>query len=145
MSTAGELFGRSGYGIGLEKDSPWTEEISLAILQFHESKPIFASSVSVVQSGLVDRSDNDLPPFETWGFVLFMLLVYLRRDDIVVVDPTVSSAMVQNLYGWWLEMEIEYLCISGDALCPIITSEDTGWVAIEYSSATIIISWLSKT
>ena len=45
MSTAGELFGRSGYGIGLEKDSPWTEEISLAILQFHESKPIFESSV----------------------------------------------------------------------------------------------------
>ncbi|KAI0233221.1 Glutamate [NMDA] receptor subunit 1 [Lamellibrachia satsuma] len=37
LSTAGELFGRSGYGIGLEKDSPWTEEISLAILSFHES------------------------------------------------------------------------------------------------------------
>ena len=38
LSTAGELFGRSGYGIGLEKESPWTEEISLAILSFHESK-----------------------------------------------------------------------------------------------------------
>lgn len=37
LVTAGELFGRSGYGIGLPKDSPWTETISLAILSFHES------------------------------------------------------------------------------------------------------------
>ena len=38
LVTAGELFGRSGYGIGLRKHSPWTQEISLAILSFHESK-----------------------------------------------------------------------------------------------------------
>ena len=38
LVTAGELFGRSGYGIGLQKDSPWTQEISLTILGFHESK-----------------------------------------------------------------------------------------------------------
>jgi len=37
LVTAGELFGRSGYGIGLPKDSPWTHEISLAVLSFHES------------------------------------------------------------------------------------------------------------
>ena len=37
LVTAGELFGRSGYGIGLPKNSPWTHEISLAILTFHES------------------------------------------------------------------------------------------------------------
>lgn len=37
LVTAGELFGRSGYGIGLRKHSPWTQEISLAILSFHES------------------------------------------------------------------------------------------------------------
>ncbi|ELU12705.1 hypothetical protein CAPTEDRAFT_179176 [Capitella teleta] len=37
LVTAGELFGRSGYGIGLPKDSPWTQEISLAILGFHEN------------------------------------------------------------------------------------------------------------
>ncbi|GAB1605407.1 glutamate receptor ionotropic, NMDA 1 isoform X2 [Argonauta hians] len=37
LVTAGELFGRSGYGIGLRKHSPWTQEISLSILSFHES------------------------------------------------------------------------------------------------------------
>lgn len=38
LVTAGELFGRSGYGIGLQKGSPWTDSITLAILDFHESK-----------------------------------------------------------------------------------------------------------
>lgn len=34
---AGELFGRSGYGIGLQKDSYWTSEVTLALLRMHES------------------------------------------------------------------------------------------------------------
>lgn len=38
LVTAGELFGRSGYGIGLQKASPWTDVVTLAILDFHESK-----------------------------------------------------------------------------------------------------------
>jgi len=38
LVTAGELFGRSGYGIGLQKSSPWTQEISLQILALHESR-----------------------------------------------------------------------------------------------------------
>ena len=38
LVTAGELFGRSGYGIALNKGSPWTQEISLRILNFHERK-----------------------------------------------------------------------------------------------------------
>ncbi|KAK9892855.1 hypothetical protein WA026_022536 [Henosepilachna vigintioctopunctata] len=37
LVTAGELFGRSGYGIGLQKGSPWADEVTLAILDFHES------------------------------------------------------------------------------------------------------------
>lgn len=37
LVTAGELFGRSGYGIGLQKSSPWTDAVTLAILEFHES------------------------------------------------------------------------------------------------------------
>lgn len=40
LVTAGELFGRSGYGIGLQKGSPWTDAVTLAILDFHESKLI---------------------------------------------------------------------------------------------------------
>ncbi|RXG55045.1 Glutamate [NMDA] receptor subunit 1, partial [Armadillidium vulgare] len=37
LVTAGELFGRSGYGIGLRKGSPWADRVTLAILEFHES------------------------------------------------------------------------------------------------------------
>nr|CAD7408821.1 unnamed protein product [Timema poppensis] len=37
LVTAGELFGRSGYGIGLTKNSPWADHVTLAILDFHES------------------------------------------------------------------------------------------------------------
>lgn len=40
LVTAGELFGRSGYGIGLQKGSPWTDAVTLAILDFHESKSL---------------------------------------------------------------------------------------------------------
>lgn len=38
LVTAGELFGRSGYAIGLQKGSPWADAVTLAILDFHESK-----------------------------------------------------------------------------------------------------------
>ena len=34
---SGELFGRSGYGIGLQKNSFWTDEVTLALLRMHES------------------------------------------------------------------------------------------------------------
>ncbi|XP_011137653.1 glutamate [NMDA] receptor subunit 1 [Harpegnathos saltator] len=45
LVTAGELFGRSGYGIGLQKGSPWADSVTLAILDFHES-------------GFMERLDN---------------------------------------------------------------------------------------
>ena len=38
LITAGELFGRSGYGVGLQKGSPWADKITLAILDYHESE-----------------------------------------------------------------------------------------------------------
>ncbi|XP_059080362.1 glutamate [NMDA] receptor subunit 1-like isoform X1 [Tigriopus californicus] len=37
LITAGDLFGRSGYGVGLQKGSPWADKVTLAILHFHES------------------------------------------------------------------------------------------------------------
>ncbi|CAG5117814.1 unnamed protein product, partial [Candidula unifasciata] len=37
LTTAGDLFGRSGLGIGLQKNSPWTHEVSMAVLDMHES------------------------------------------------------------------------------------------------------------
>ena len=44
LVTAGELFGRSGYGVGLQKGSPWTDSVTLAILDFHESKLLNSAS-----------------------------------------------------------------------------------------------------
>ncbi|BFZ09236.1 hypothetical protein BsWGS_12275 [Bradybaena similaris] len=37
LTTAGDLFGRSGLGIGLPKNSPWTHEVSKAVLEMHEN------------------------------------------------------------------------------------------------------------
>lgn len=37
MIISGETFGRSGYGIGLQKNSFWTENVTLQILGMHES------------------------------------------------------------------------------------------------------------
>nr|KAG5703999.1 hypothetical protein BaRGS_032088 [Batillaria attramentaria] len=37
LTTAGDLFGRSGLGIGLKKGSMWTHSVSLAVLELHES------------------------------------------------------------------------------------------------------------
>lgn len=42
LVTAGELFGRSGYGIGLQKGSPWADAVTLAILDFHESEHLYS-------------------------------------------------------------------------------------------------------
>ncbi|XP_050390571.1 glutamate receptor ionotropic, NMDA 1 isoform X1 [Patella vulgata] len=46
LVTAGELFGRSGLGIGLQKNSPWTQEVSLAVLKLHEK-------------GFMEKLDNE--------------------------------------------------------------------------------------
>ncbi|XP_022253390.1 glutamate [NMDA] receptor subunit 1-like [Limulus polyphemus] len=37
LVTAREQFGRSGYGIGLQKNSFWADQVTLALLQMHES------------------------------------------------------------------------------------------------------------
>lgn len=47
LVTAGELFGRSGYGVGLQKGSPWTDAVTLAILDFHESKKTLIRNAKV--------------------------------------------------------------------------------------------------
>ncbi|XP_028412398.1 glutamate receptor ionotropic, NMDA 1-like isoform X2 [Dendronephthya gigantea] len=58
LTTAGELFGRSAYGIGLPKDSPWTNEVSLAILNFHESGKMEALETAWIDIGNCPESSN---------------------------------------------------------------------------------------
>lgn len=37
LVTTGELFFRSGFGIGMRKDSPWKQNVSLAILRYENT------------------------------------------------------------------------------------------------------------
>ncbi|PSN38317.1 Glutamate [NMDA] receptor subunit 1, partial [Blattella germanica] len=50
LVTSGELFGRSGYGIGLQKGSPWADAITIAILDFHEkSLQVIFFNISLIK------------------------------------------------------------------------------------------------
>ncbi|KAK6640747.1 Glutamate [NMDA] receptor subunit 1 [Polyplax serrata] len=63
LVTAGELFGRSGYGIGLQKGSPWADAVTLAILDFHESG--FMESLDnrwILQGNLQQCEQNEKTP-----------------------------------------------------------------------------------
>lgn len=57
--TAGELFGRSGYGIGLKKNSPWADRVTLAILEFHESGYMEELDNKWILQGMDDKCDTD--------------------------------------------------------------------------------------
>ncbi|XP_052120098.1 glutamate receptor ionotropic, kainate 5-like [Frankliniella occidentalis] len=68
LVTAGELFGRSGYGIGLQKGSPWADAVTLAILDFHESgfmesldnKWILQGNLNLAQCEQNEKTPNTL-------------------------------------------------------------------------------------
>ena len=53
LITAGDLFGRSGYGVGLQKGSPWADKVTLAILDFHESKSSMLKTYLEYLSGII--------------------------------------------------------------------------------------------
>lgn len=59
LVTAGELFGRSGYGIGLKKNSPWADRVTLAILEFHESGYMEELDNKWILQGMDDKCDTD--------------------------------------------------------------------------------------
>ncbi|XP_019741238.1 glutamate receptor ionotropic, NMDA 1b isoform X2 [Hippocampus comes] len=61
LVTTGELFFRSGFGIGMRKDSPWKQNVSLAILSSHENG---------VPGGLVAGI-----------FLIFIEIAYKRHKD----------------------------------------------------------------
>lgn len=58
LTTAGELFGRSAYGVGLPKNSPWTNEVSLAILNFHESGKMEDLETLWIETGACAENTN---------------------------------------------------------------------------------------
>ncbi|OQV18471.1 Glutamate [NMDA] receptor subunit 1 [Hypsibius exemplaris] len=73
LVTAGELFGRSGYGVALRKNSPWTSKITLAILGFHEN-------------GFMESLDNKY--------------IYMRNDTQCVADENAPATLgLKNMAG----------------------------------------------
>lgn len=58
LTTAGELFGRSGYGVGMPKGSQWSNAISLAILNFHESGVMEELETTWIDTKQCDEQNN---------------------------------------------------------------------------------------
>ncbi|KAI8437578.1 hypothetical protein MSG28_011864 [Choristoneura fumiferana] len=63
LVTAGELFGRSGYGVGLQKGSPWADWVTLAILDFHESGIMESLDNNwILRNNLLNCEENEKTP-----------------------------------------------------------------------------------
>ncbi|KAG7309308.1 hypothetical protein JYU34_005250 [Plutella xylostella] len=63
LVTAGELFGRSGYGIGLQKGSPWADLVTLAILDFHESGVMETlDNQWILRNNMLNCEENEKTP-----------------------------------------------------------------------------------
>ena len=71
--TAGELFGRSGYGIGLRKGSHWADRVTLRTLEFHES-------------GYMEELDNK------W-------ILKTPKDDCDTSDKAPATLGLKNMAG----------------------------------------------
>ncbi|XP_046844011.1 glutamate receptor ionotropic, NMDA 1-like [Xenia sp. Carnegie-2017] len=87
LTTAGELFGRSAYGVGLPKNSPWTNEVSLAILNFHESGKMEDLETLWIETGACAENTN---VSTTLGLghmmgVFFMMLAGIGAVFIIIV------------------------------------------------------------
>ncbi|CAH1636071.1 unnamed protein product [Spodoptera littoralis] len=63
LVTAGELFGRSGYGVGLQKGSPWADLVTLAILDFHESGIMESlDNLWILRNNMLNCEENEKTP-----------------------------------------------------------------------------------
>ncbi|XP_017775694.1 PREDICTED: glutamate [NMDA] receptor subunit 1 isoform X2 [Nicrophorus vespilloides] len=90
LVTAGELFGRSGYGIGLQKSSPWSDDVTLAILDFHESG--FMESLDnkwILQGNLQQCEQFEKTPntlgLKNMAGVFFLVAVGIAGGIILIV------------------------------------------------------------
>nr|XP_047142414.1 glutamate receptor ionotropic, NMDA 1 [Hydra vulgaris] len=58
LLTVGDQFGRSGYGIGVPKDSPWSDDISLSILYLQERGIMEELETRWINFGTCDSIDD---------------------------------------------------------------------------------------
>ncbi len=113
--TAGELFGRSSYGLALRKGNPWLNKLSLCILSLHEngymedldSRWILSNNTSCQEK---DSSPSTLGLTNMAGvfmlvaggivmgiFLIFIEIAYKRYKDKKVKQHEVS----RNAFATW--------------------------------------------
>ncbi|CAI6345580.1 unnamed protein product [Macrosiphum euphorbiae] len=84
LVTAGELFGRSGYGVGLQKGSPWSESVTLSILDFHESGFMESLDDKWIFQGRVEQCEDQEKTPNTLGLKNMAGVFILVAVGIVV-------------------------------------------------------------
>lgn len=67
LGIAGELFGSSGYGIGLQRDSYWTGNVTTKLLELHESGFMVDLDKKWIASGMSGELSWKRPPIKPAG------------------------------------------------------------------------------
>ncbi|KAJ9591934.1 hypothetical protein L9F63_001536, partial [Diploptera punctata] len=92
LVTSGELFGHSGYGIGLTKGSRWADAVTIAILNFHESGVIDSLDHRWILQNNVQHCDKSDKPQHTLGLKnmagVFMLVAggIIGGSGLIIVE-----------------------------------------------------------
>ncbi|CAI5440787.1 unnamed protein product [Caenorhabditis angaria] len=98
LRTRGSLFGRSAYGIGLQKNSPWTPHITQAILRMSES-----GVMETLDRKWIDISDTCV--VEVHKSPARLGLVNMKDIFILVSTGVLSGvffSFIEVTYGRWL-------------------------------------------
>ncbi|XP_056014063.1 glutamate receptor ionotropic, NMDA 1-like isoform X2 [Ostrea edulis] len=83
LITVGDLFGRSGLGVGLQKKSPWTSKISMAILKLHEKGNMEDLDNKWILEGRNDCPEKDTTP-ATLGLTNMASVFLMVAGGIIV-------------------------------------------------------------
>ncbi|XP_072025956.1 glutamate receptor ionotropic, NMDA 1-like isoform X1 [Amphiura filiformis] len=113
LVTVGELFGRSGFGIGLRFNSPWTYKMSLKILNFHENGVMEElDSKWIRRHNICSRSDDQPRTLEMSSmggvfilvagglvfscFCIWVEILYKRKQDAKKRQLDLARVAVEN-------------------------------------------------
>ncbi|EEC15663.1 glutamate receptor, putative, partial [Ixodes scapularis] len=89
LVTAGEQFGRSGYGIGLQRNSFWVDKVTLTLLEMHESESPLSVSFIILSSR--QGEDTVLPrawlgPFISAGVFILVGAGIVGGIGLIVIE-----------------------------------------------------------
>lgn len=114
LVTTGELFFRSGFGIGMRKDSPWKQNVSLAILRSVPAQAALCVCCYVYVPILTIRHNAVSALFSLCisPFLLFVCLLVYQSVCVCVV--CVTSILGFLFWSVWLGFLLTVL-----PLCPL--------------------------